>query len=101
MELSFKPAALAQQGSATLQPEKLPSLSLSSPLEGYRARQLAVFKDLLLTFTQGFKKRKMVSLLKNNCSWHVALVQLSQSSHQVKYFGSWNRDTGKPLQPVH
>jgi len=43
MELSFKSAALAQQGSAMLQPEKLPSLSLSSPLEGYCARQLAVY----------------------------------------------------------
>lgn len=58
MELSFKPAALAQQGSAKLQPEKLLSLSLSSPLEGYGARQLIVFKDLLLTFTQGLKKEK-------------------------------------------
>lgn len=56
MELSFKPAALAQQGSAALQPEKLPSLSLSSPLEGYPAKQLAVFKDGLLTFTQALKK---------------------------------------------
>lgn len=58
MELSFKPAALALQGSAVLQPEKQPGLSLSSPLEGYCARQLAVFKDMLMTFTQGLKKEK-------------------------------------------
>lgn len=58
MELSFKPAALAQQGSPARQPEKLPSLSLSSPLEGYCARQLAVFIDVLMTFTQGLKKEK-------------------------------------------
>lgn len=58
MELSFKPAALAQLGSATLQPEKLPSPSLSSPLEGCPAKQLAVCKDWLLTFIQGLKKEK-------------------------------------------
>lgn len=58
MGLSFKPAALAQQCSAALQPEKPPILSLSSLLEGYPAKQLAVFKDWLLTFTQGLKKEK-------------------------------------------
>lgn len=57
MELSFKPA-LAQQGSAALQPEELPRLPLSSPLEVYPAKELAVFKNWLLTFAQGLKKEK-------------------------------------------